>query len=105
MRHAIRRATLTIASLVVLGIPVALATPQAASAATACTRVGNIQVTDTDENTVIGYVSKTWNNFGEFVVTTTPSDYLSVRVTDGPQTNITALNGQDANYPVLGARS
>jgi Big-like domain-containing protein len=94
VRHAIRRATLTIASLVVLGIPVVLATPQAASAATACTRVGNIQVTDTDDNTVVGYVSKTWNVDGQFVVTTTPSDYLSARVTDGAQTNIASLNVQ-----------
>jgi hypothetical protein len=94
MRQAIRSAGLTIASLVVLGIPVVLATPQAASAATACTRVGNIQVTDTDDNTVIGYVSKTLDVFGAFVVTTTPSDYLSARVTDGAQTNIASLNVQ-----------
>jgi hypothetical protein len=103
MRQAIRSAVLTIASLVVLGIPVVLATPQAASAATACTRVGNIQVTDTDNNTVVGFVSKTWNSFGEFVVTTTPSDYLSVQVTDGAQTAITALNGQNASFPLVGA--
>jgi Bacterial Ig-like domain (group 3) len=83
-----------IASLVVLGIPVVLATPQAASAATACTRVGNIQVTDTDNNTVIGYVSKIWNHDGQFVVTTTPSDYLSAQVTDGAQTSIASLNVQ-----------
>jgi hypothetical protein len=106
VRQTIRRATLTIASLVVLGIPVVLATPQAASAATACTRVGNIQVTDTDDNTVIGYVSKIWNNDGQFVVTTTPSDYLSAQVTDGAQTNIAGIDDdQLIDGEVLGATS
>jgi hypothetical protein len=106
VRQTIRRATLTIASLVVLGIPVVLATPQAASAATACTRVGNIQVTDTDDNTVVGYVSKVWNNDGQFVVTTTPSDYLSAQVTDGAQTNIAGLgDDQLIDGEVVGATS
>jgi len=106
VRQTIRRATLTIASLVVLGIPVVLATPQAASAATACTRVGNIQVTDTDDNAVIGYVSKIWNNDGQFVVTTTPSDYLSAQVTDGAQTNIAGIDDdQLIDGEVLGATS
>ncbi|HWH10557.1 MAG TPA: Ig-like domain-containing protein [Solirubrobacteraceae bacterium] len=97
-----RRAILMIASFVVLGVPLALSTPQAALAATACTRVGNLQVTDTDTNTVVGFVSKTWNSFGEFVVTTTPTDYLSVQVTDGATTSITALNGQNASFPLVG---
>ncbi|HEY5196578.1 MAG TPA: Ig-like domain-containing protein, partial [Solirubrobacteraceae bacterium] len=59
-------------------------------------------MTNTDSNTVVGFVSKTWNSFGEFVVTTTPSDYLSVQVTDGAQTSITALNGQNASFPLVG---
>ncbi|HEY5196579.1 MAG TPA: hypothetical protein VIJ51_06085 [Solirubrobacteraceae bacterium] len=36
-----RRVLLTIAGVVVLGVPLALSTPEAAFAATACTRVGN----------------------------------------------------------------
>jgi Big-like domain-containing protein len=104
VRQTIRRATLTVAGVVVLSIPVALATPQAASAAAACTRVGNIQVTDTDDNTVIGYVSKVWNVDGQFVVTTTPSDYFSALVTDGAQTNIAGLDDDELiGGEILGA--
>jgi len=41
MGQLARRVLLTIAGVVVLGVPLALSTPEAAFAATACTRVGN----------------------------------------------------------------
>ena len=62
---------------------------------------GNIQVTDTDNNSVIGDVSDQWDN-GVYVPTTTPSDYLSVTLTAGSEVNITANNEPDATYPLIG---
>ncbi|MDQ6725598.1 MAG: Ig-like domain repeat protein [Actinomycetota bacterium] len=90
--------------MVGLGLPVVLAPAPAAHAApfTACVQTGTIKVTNTDSNTDIGFVSKTWNSFGEFVVTTTPSDYLSVSVPSGSEQSITALNGQNASFPYVG---
>ncbi len=101
MRRSVRRAFLATIGLFTIGLPAVVATaPVAHAIPVACT--GNLRVTNTDSQADIGFVSKTWNDFGEFVVTTTPSDYLSVSLNPGTQQNVTALNGQNASFPLVG---
>ncbi len=75
--------------------PIAGATP-------GCTVTGTVQITDTSSNTSIGFVSNVWNSFGEYVSTTTPSQYLSVSVPVGNAVDVTALNGPNATFPQVG---
>jgi hypothetical protein len=103
MNRLVRRVTLTMIGLLAVGLPAVVAGALPAQAAPPVPCTGNLQVTNTDTHTVIGFVSKTWNSFGEFVVTTTPSDYLSVSLAPGAQQNITAVNGQDPSFPLVGA--
>jgi hypothetical protein len=103
MTRMTRRVLLLGVSLVGLGLPAALAAASASAIVpTGCTITGTVQVTDTDNNTVLGYVSNVWNSYGESVVTTTPADYLSVSVPSGNAVNITALNGPNSSYPEVG---
>jgi hypothetical protein len=84
------------AALAVVG----LLWPASALAQTPCT--GTVQVTDTDNNTVLGYVSTQWNSSGEFGITNTPSRYLTVSFDPGSTPfNITATNGPNASYPLV----
>ena len=77
-----------------------LASPaRAVTAQRQCT--GTIQVTDTDNNTVIGFVSNVWNSFGEYQITTTPSQYLTVSFSPGTEQNIIATNGPNAGEPLV----
>lgn len=78
----------------------ALASPaRAVTAQGQCT--GTVQVTDTDNNTVLGFVSNVWNSFGEYGTTTTPANYLTVSFTPGAEMNLTATNGPNAGYPLV----
>lgn len=100
MKRAFRSVLVTVGVLG-LGVPaVVAAAPPASAVPSPCT--GNVKVTNTDTHTDIGFVSKTWNSFGEFVVTMTPSDYLSVSLTPGSRQNIMALNGQNPSFPLVG---
>jgi hypothetical protein len=83
----------------VLGWWVLVSPARAVTAQRICT--GTVQVTDTDNNTVIGDVSNVWNVYGEYVVTTTPANYLTVSFTPGTEQNITATNGPNAGYPLV----
>jgi len=91
-----------VGSLVAIGLPAVFESVPAADAAPACTVTGNLQVIDTDNDTVLGYVSNVWNSFGEYVVTTTPSEYLDVSVPTGSGVDITASNGPNPTYPFVG---
>ncbi|MGO9910397.1 MAG: fibronectin type III domain-containing protein, partial [Acidimicrobiales bacterium] len=88
--------------LVGLGAPAVALAATASQGSTSCTQTGTIQVTDTDNDTVMGFVSSQWNSFGEFGVTTNPSDYLSVSLPVGNQVEITATNGLSSTYPLVG---
>jgi hypothetical protein len=61
-----------------------------------------VAITDTSDNTLVGYVSNVWNSFGEYVVTTTPSQYLTVTVAGTSEANVSAVNGPDPTYPLVG---
>src|SRR5579884_481214 len=74
----------------------------AVTPAVTATCTGTLQVTDTDNNTPIGFVSNVWNQFGEYVVTTTPSQYLSVSFPASSQIAITATNPQSGAFPLVG---
>ena len=79
---------------------VVLLWPASALAQTPCT--GTVKVTDTDTNTVLGYVSTQWNSFGEYGVTNNPSQYLTVSFDPGSAPfDITATNGPNASYPLV----
>jgi Bacterial Ig-like domain (group 3) len=91
MRDLVRRAALSVASLLVLGAPVMLATPTVASAATACTRVGNLELVDAT-GSVSGFMDRKLDSFGTFDPTTTPSDALSVQATDAAAQDLVPLN-------------
>lgn len=103
MKGAVRRTLAAAVGLLTIGLPVAtlVAAPAAHASPTTCT--GNLQVTDTDNNTVVGFVSNVWNSFGEYVVTTTPSQYLSVTVAPGTEGNVLAMNPQSSSFPYVGA--
>jgi hypothetical protein len=79
---------------------VVLLWPASALAQTPCT--GTVKVTDTDNNTVLGYVSTQWNSFGEYGETNDPSQYLTVSFDPSSAPfNITATNGPNASYPLV----
>jgi hypothetical protein len=97
MMVSIRR--LLLAGSILFGL-VLVCSPSSALADPPCT--GTIQVTDTDNDTVLGFVSDQWNSDGEYVVTNTAADYLTVSFTPGSQFEITATNGPNATYPLVG---
>jgi hypothetical protein len=73
------------------------------------TCTGNIQVRNTDNNTVLGFLASHWNTFGEYdaVVPSTSSvspSALTVMFTytPGAPFSLTASNGPDNTYPLVG---
>ena len=103
-RSAAARRSAGVCRSVVLGgaalAVVVLLWPASALAQTPCT--GTVKVTDTDNNTVLGYVSTQWNSFGEYGVTNDPSQYLTVSFDPGSAPfDITATNGPNASDPLV----
>jgi hypothetical protein len=69
-----------------------------------CICTGYIEVNDTSTSSVLGYVSDTYNSFGEATTTSNPADRLLVTFnTSSSPFAITALNGPSVSFPYLGA--
>lgn len=72
-----------------------------------CSVTGTIAVTDTDDDTPLGYVSDQWNGYGEYTITSSAADALSVTVPVGSPTdsevNLVPTNGPNSSYPNVGA--
>jgi hypothetical protein len=68
-----------------------------------CCSAGIITVTNAGTSSFLGYVSRTYNSFNEFDLTTDPANALSVTVTLGSTHNIIENNGPaPGTYPFLG---
>lgn len=74
----------------------------AAAAGAACVPTGYIAVTDTSTHTSLGYLSNTFNTFGEYVITSNATDELTVTAPFGSRVSITATNGSASDTPFVG---